>query len=270
MEEQRVSNLDIGQFIESKLELNDLVLSEDVLRSLDLIRYWWRFQVLNEEIPFSKRMNKGMKVIFHGNTGTGKSETAAILGREFDRKVYKIDHDQINSGQKGDNERNLSKIFEVAERENWILFFDEADNFFRKRPSVNNASDRYANIELIYYLQQIENFPGIIIVSTNFKDNLDPALIRRFNIVVEFRLPDKHHRRYLWEKLLNELGKYAPELNSDDWEELLKFELSGRAITNVVNNSLLKASYMKTQVQFIMLKESIVREMHKENRHLNL
>jgi AAA+ superfamily predicted ATPase len=268
--EQRLSNLNLGGFIESKLELNDLVLTEEVLRSLDEIRHWRHFQELSEDIPFTKRMKKGLKVIFHGKPGTGKTETAAILGRELERKVYRIDLAQIVSKYIGETEKNLSKIFEAAEKRNWILFFDEGDALFGKRTSVNSANDRYANQEVAYLLQRIEDYTGIIIVSTNFKENVDAAFIRRFHIIAEFNLPDRQQRKLIWEKLLHELVNYAPELNAEEWEELLKTELSGGAITNVVNYSMLKASYKETQVQFSMLKEGIVREMRKENRLTSL
>jgi SpoVK/Ycf46/Vps4 family AAA+-type ATPase len=263
-------NLNLGQFIESKLELNDLVLTEELLRSLDEIRHWRHFQELCEDIPFTKRMKKGLKVIFHGNPGTGKTETAAILGRELERKVYRIDLAKIVSKYIGGTEKNLSRIFEVAEKRNWILFFNEGDALFGKRSSVKSANDRYANQEVAFLLQLIENYTGIIIVSTIFKDNLDAAFIRRFDIIAEFNFPDKQQRKLVWEKLFQELGNYTPVLNAEEWEELLKTELSGGAITNVVNYSMLKASYKETKVQFSMLKEGIVKEMRKENRSTSL
>jgi hypothetical protein len=265
--EQRFSNLMLGGFIESQLSLNDLVLTEPVTRSIEEIRHWQHFnESANGSIAFSKRVKQGLKCIFFGKSGTGKTQTAAIIARELDKKIYRIDLSQIVSKYIGETEKNLSKIFEAAEHKGWILFFDEGDALFGKRTSVNSSNDRYANQEVAYLLQRIEDFPGIIIISTNLKENIDTAFLRRFQIIAEFSMPDKNQRREIWEKLLSELPGYNVTINGPEWEEITKTELSGGSITNIVNYALLKAHYLQTNIQFPLIKEGIIRELRKENR----
>lgn len=269
--EQRFSNLMLGGFIESQLSLNDLVLPPSILNSIDEIKHWQQFQENNlDKIIFAKRIKQGLKIIFYGKSGTGKTQTAAIIGKELNRKVYRIDLSQIVSKYIGETEKNLSKIFEVAEHKQWILFFDEGDALFGKRTSVNSSNDRYANQEVAYLLQRIEDFAGIIIISTNLKENIDTAFLRRFQIITEFAMPDKAQRKQIWEKLLAELTGCDVQIAPHEWDEIAKTELSGGAITNIVNYGLLKAYYLKTGIHFSLIKEGIIRELRKENRLTSL
>ncbi len=270
--EQRFSNLMLGNFLETKLGFTDLVLTENVLKSVEEIKHW---QVYSEndkkrETEFSKRLKPGLKILFYGKPGTGKSQTAAILGNELGCQVYRIDLSQVVSKYIGETEKNLSKVFDVAEYKKWILFFDEGDALFGKRTSVNSSNDRYANQEVAYLLQRIEDFAGIVILSTNLKDNIDPAFLRRFHIITEFVLPDKKQREQIWIKLLSEIKNCKIKLSKNDYIEISKTELSGGAITNVINFSLLKAGFYKKPIQMELIKEGIVRELRKENRLTSL
>ena len=119
-------------------------------------------------------------------------------------------------------------------------------------------------------MQRIEEFAGIVILSTNLKDNVDTAFLRRFQVVTEFALPDKKQRLQIWQKLLKETGKSKVNLSDEDYIELSKTELSGGAITNIVNYALLKANFKKKTIQYHLLKEGIVRELRKENRLTSL
>ncbi|MBX3257549.1 MAG: ATP-binding protein [Chitinophagaceae bacterium] len=269
--EQRFSNLSLGGFISTSLTLNDLVLTAPVKRSIEEIRHWQYFREhAASNLPFSKRLKQGLKVIFFGKSGTGKTQTATIVAQELGRPIYRIDLSQIVSKYIGETEKNLSKIFEAAEHKSWVLFFDEGDALFGKRTSVNSSNDRYANQEVAYLLQRIEDYPGIIIISTNMKENIDPAFLRRFQILAEFPMPDKHQRGNIWKKLLSELpGAIAP-LSAEEWEEITKTELSGGSITNIVHFALLKAHYLQTVVDFSIIREGIIRELRKENRLTSL
>jgi hypothetical protein len=269
--EQRFSNLTLGGFIESQLSLNDLVLTEPVSRSIEEIKHWQYFKEhANGSLAFTKRIRQGLKVIFFGKSGTGKTQTAAIIARELGKPIYRIDLSQIVSKYIGETEKNLSKIFEAAEHKQWILFFDEGDALFGKRTSVNSSNDRYANQEVAYLLQRIEDYPGIIIISTNLKENIDTAFLRRFHIIAEFPMPDRQQRRAIWEKLFSELPGHAVHINSTEWDEITKTELSGGGITNIVHYALLKANYQKTPIAFPLIKEGIIRELRKENRLTSL
>lgn len=266
--EQRFSNLMLGGFIESQLSLDDLVLTESVKRSLEEIRHWQYFHDhTNGDIPFTKRIKQGLKVFFFGKPGTGKTQTAAIIANELNKKIYRIDLAQIVSKFIGETEKNLSKIFEAAEHKGWILFFDEGDALFGKRTSVNSSNDRYANQEVAYLLQRIEDYPGIIIISTNLKENIDFAFLRRFQIMAEFAMPDKQQRRIIWEKLFSELPPSCGiNIGPTEWEEIIKTELSGGSITNVVYYTLLKATYSGVKIELPLIKEGIIRELNKDDR----
>src|SRR5690606_39487670 len=109
--------------------------------------------------------------------------------------VYRIDLSQVVSKYIGETEKNLEKVFRKAENKNWILFFDEADALFGKRSNVQNSHDKYANQEVSYLLQRVEDFPGLIILASNFKSNIDQAFIRRFNAIIHFPMPNRKSTR---------------------------------------------------------------------------
>ncbi len=268
--EQRISQLNLGGFIHSNLELEDLVLPAEVLESLEEITDW-EFYFDKEKKParFARRMKKGLKVLFYGKPGTGKSETASILGKRFNRQIYRIDLAQVVSKYIGETEKNLSRVFELAESRDWILFFDEGDALFGRRTSINSSNDRYANQETAYLLQRIEDFDGILIVSSNSIENIDSAYQRRFHIMVEFSMPDQFTRSQIWEKLLNELGTEI-RLSPEEWDHLALTDLSGGNITNVVQYAYLKTFRKKQPITFPILKSGIVRELRKENRLMSL
>ncbi len=266
--EQRLANLQLGHFITSKLSIHDLVLSEHILQSIEEIKQWQYFteHPFEDEVPFLKRIKPGLKVLFYGKSGTGKTETTAILGNILSKEVYRIDISQIVSKYIGETEKNLSQIFDIAERKDWILFFDEADAIFGKRTSVSSSNDKYANQEVAYLLQRIEDFPGIIVLSSNLKDNIDQAFTRRFQIICEFHLPDEHDRLKIWKKLLNELQDTSMALNDENMLKLSRYEISGGAITNIIQYALLKATYHKIPIDFKLLLEGLRRELRKEGR----
>ena len=162
----------------------------------------------------------------------------------------------------GETEKNLARVFDLAENRNWILFFDEADALFGKRTSTNTSNDRHANQEVAYLLQRIEDFPGTVILATNLKSNIDEAFSRRFQSVVYFPMPGEELRRELWRNMLPKkwLGRQADELVALAAET----ELSGGSITNVVRRCALRliASGHKT-LDRQTLKEALQKEKAK-------
>lgn len=269
--EQRLSQLGLGNFIKTKLQLTDLVLNNEVENSLLEIEYWQLFAATNQsKVEFAKRIKPGFKVLFHGKPGTGKTQVAGILGNKLKKAVYRIDLSQIVSKYLGETEKNLGRVFDLAESRDWILFFDEGDALFGKRTAVNSSHDRYANQEVAYLLQKIEDYAGIVIISTNLKDNIDPAFLRRFQIITEFELPNASQRFKIWKKLLGELGKLKIQISDDELHEIAKVELSGGSITNVVVFAMQKAHYQKTSINISLLKEGIIKELRKENRLMSL
>ena len=198
-------------------------------------------------------------VLFYGPPGTGKTLAATLLGKKNEMDVYRIDLSMIVSKYIGETEKNLAKVFDLAENRNWILFFDEADALFGKRTSTNTSNDRHANQEVAYLLQRIEDFPGMVILATNLRSNIDEAFSRRFQSVVYFPMPTEEQRAELWRNMLpgKWLGKDAEELITMAAET----ELSGGAITNVVRRCALRMIQSKKKLlDKVMLKEALQKE----------
>lgn len=122
--------------------------------------------------------SKGITLLFSSGSGTGKTMAASILANQLNLLLYKIDLSHMVSKYIGETEKNLSKIFELTQGLDVILFFDEADAIFGKRSEVKEAHDRYANIEVSYLLQKIEECEGIVVLASNFKENIDEAFLR--------------------------------------------------------------------------------------------
>lgn len=137
----------------------------------------------------------GVRALFSGASGTGKTLAASLLGKATGLPVYRIDLAAVVSKWIGETEKNLASLFDSAEREDWILYFDEADALFGKRTEAHNANDRAANQQVSYLLQRIEDFPGIVILATNLGSHLDEAFARRLQSIIRFHLPDADERR---------------------------------------------------------------------------
>lgn len=191
--------------------------------------------------------------------------TATLLGKQFERDIYRIDLSQVVSKYIGETEKNLEKIFNKAENKNWILFFDEADALFGKRSNVQNAHDKYANQEVSYLLQRVEDFSGLIILATNYKSNIDQAFIRRFNAVIQFPLPNQQERYVLLKNGLPSKASYGADIDLPIISA--KYELSGSAIMNVIHYASLRAINTDTNIiSKDSLLEGLRREYDKEER----
>lgn len=219
--------------ITTPLEWEDMVLDYDTQEALEEINTWIAHRhTVMEEWGLARILKPGYRTLFYGPPGTGKTLAATLLGKKNNMDVYRVDLSMIVSKYIGETEKNLAKVFDMAENRDWILFFDEADALFGKRTSTNTSNDRHANQEVAYLLQRIEDFPGTVILATNLKSNIDEAFSRRFQSVIYFPMPDEELRAELWRKMLPEhwLGKEADSLVSLAAES----ELSGGSITNVV------------------------------------
>ena len=204
----------------------------------DLVIWLEHHHRLDEDHNLSRKIKPGLRVLFYGPSGTGKTLTAALLGKQFEKDVYRIDLSQIVSKYIGETEQNLEKVFRKAETKNWILFFDEADALFGKRTNVQSAHDKYANQEVSYLLQRVEDYPGLLILASNFKNNLDDAFIRRFHSVVHFPMPNVEERLALWQKSMPEGLARDPNLNLNELAS--HYEMSGASILNAVQFSALQ------------------------------
>lgn len=209
----------------------DIVLNVPTLGQIDQLRAW-----LNQHkniTPARKRLQAGYQALFYGPAGTGKSLAATILANELGAKIYRIDLSRMVSKYIGETEKNLNLLFDKAEGKDWILFFDEADALFGKRTEVKDSHDRYANQEINYLLQKIEEYEGLVILSSNFKKNIDDAFIRRFQSIIHFPLPAAPERRRIWETGFLENTLEQEKIDLDSIAE--KYELSPASIMNVVH-----------------------------------
>ena len=242
------------------LEWEDMILDYATLEALEEINTWIRHQhTIMEDWGLKRFLKPGYRALFYGPPGTGKTLAATLLGKKNGMDVYRVDLSMIVSKYIGETEKNLAKVFDMAENRNWILFFDEADALFGKRTSTNTSNDRHANQEVAYLLQRIEDFPGTVILATNLKSNIDEAFSRRFQSVIYFPMPDEELRAALWRSML------PKEWLGDDAEELIataaRTELSGGSIANVVRRcavTLIKAQ--KQMLNPVLLYDSIHRE----------
>ncbi len=252
--------------ISTKMNWEDAVLNDATLNQINDIIIWMQYneKLLQDEV-MQRKIKPGYRVLFYGPSGTGKTLTATLLGNQLQKDVYRIDLSQIVSKYIGETEKNLEKVFAKAEHKNWILFFDEADALFGKRTGVQNSHDRYANQEVSYLLQRIEDYPGLLILASNFKNNIDSAFMRRFHTTVYFPVPDNKERFVLWEKSMPHILKTEPSLNLNDIAN--KYEITGAAILNVMHYAMLKA--LAANDAYIRQKdivEGIRREMRKAER----
>ena len=242
----------------------DLVLAPRALQQLREVcaAEKYRGQVF-AEWGFDRRLmqGNGLNVLFCGPSGTGKTMSAGIVARELGLDLYKIDLSSVISKYIGETEKHLSQIFNEARSSNAILFFDEADAIFGKRSEVKDAHDRYANIEVAYLLQKMEEYEGIVILATNFRKNIDDAFTRRIHYVVEFPFPEAEFRERIWRSLV---PASAPMADDVDFGFLARqFELPGGNIRNVALVAALLAAQDGGMIRMEHFVQATARELQK-------
>lgn len=253
--------------ITTRLTWEDLVLPHDVLEEVDQNLNAWisHADTIMEEWGLGRSVKPGYRCLFYGPPGTGKTLTATLVGARAGRDVYRIDLSMVVSKYIGETEKNLAGIFDQARNKHWILFFDEADALFGKRTQTSSSNDRYANQEVSYLLQRIEDFPGVVILATNLKGNIDDAFARRFQASIYFPLPDAEHRLKLWQGYFKGNCRLEPGVDLKDIAE--RFELAGGAIANVVRYAAMQALQKgRRALSQGDLLNGIVRELAKEGK----
>ncbi len=178
--------------ISTALDWNDLAVSTATRKQVDELRRWLkRAPKRIDSAGLRGRLRPGYRALFHGPPETGKTLTAMLLGKATARDVYRIDLSAVVSKYIGETEKNLANVFGAAQNKDWILFFDEADALFGRRTAVKDAHDRYANQELAYLLQRIEDYAGLAILASNSRADIDDAFLRRFHAIIRFQPPDE-------------------------------------------------------------------------------
>jgi SpoVK/Ycf46/Vps4 family AAA+-type ATPase len=246
---------------------DDLVLPPQSLRRLrsiiDFMRHRdtvYRAWGLGEKVASWS----GVIAMFAGPPGTGKTLSASLIAEALGLELFRIDLAGVVSKYIGETEKNLDRVFRAAYRSNAVLFFDEADALFGKRTEVKDAHDRYANVETSYLLQKLESFEGLAVLATNLKKNIDPAFMRRIDVLVDFPFPDAATRLRLWEALI---PKQMPrEAGLDIGFLAERFELAGGPIQNAVQAAALTAAAEGGAVGMKHLLQGVRWELQKQGK----
>lgn len=257
-----------ARLLTTQQDWSDLVLAEKTLDDVEEIRAWIEHRdALLNDWRLARKIKPGFRSLFYGPPGTGKTFTASLLGKVTGLDVYCVDLSLVVSKWVGETEKNLAGVFEQAENHNWILFFDEADALFGKRTQTSSSHDRYANQEVAYLLQRVEDFPGVVILASNLKSNIDDAFARRFQSMIYFPIPGPAERLRLWRAAFPDRSRLE---DSVDLEELAaEFEFSGGAIVNVLRFAALMALRRGAQtVRLQDIRQGIRREFSKNGKVL--
>ncbi|UOQ52086.1 ATP-binding protein [Hymenobacter cellulosivorans] len=253
--------------VSTTLEWTDLVLDHHVQEQLLEMRVWLENQDELLRRPHLRRhLKPGYRALFYGPPGTGKTLTACLLGNITGHEVYRIDLSMVVSKFIGETEKNLGRVFDLAEHRRWILFFDEADALFGKRTATSSSNDRYANQEVAYLLQRIEDFPGIIVLSSNLKANLDEAFARRFQAMIHFLAPKPTERERLWRQAFAAPLQLADDVNFRDLAE--EYSLTGGAIINVLRYCVLHTLQPARSITRADIVRGVQREVAKDGKTL--
>jgi AAA+ superfamily predicted ATPase len=256
--------LGLARPIEPKHSWDDIVLPSDRLAQLrEICNRATLRHIVYDRWGFERKLStgRGLTALFSGPSGTGKTMAAEIIAGELGLDLYKIDLSQIVSKYIGETEKNLDRIFQAAENANAILFFDEADALFGKRSEVKDAHDRYANIEVGYLLQKMDEYEGIAVLATNLRQNMDEAFIRRLHVVVEFPFPGEADRRRIWAAIFPREAPLAP---AADFDRLAReVRLSGGKIRNIAVAAAFQAASGDGVIGMSELLEAARREYEK-------
>jgi SpoVK/Ycf46/Vps4 family AAA+-type ATPase len=259
----------LGQEIAPRFRWQDIVLPGELAEMLNemIIRVRHRPLVFGEW-GFTQRhaRSASLSALFAGPSGTGKTMAAEVIANELGLPLYRVDLSAVVSKYIGETEKNLSQIFAEAESSSAVLFFDEADALFGKRSEVKDAHDRYANIEVSYLLQRMEDYNGIIILASNLRQNLDEAFVRRLHLTADFPFPDETAREEIWRR---HLPSALPLADDVDLVTLAKrFRLSGGSIRNACVTAAFFAAAEGSSVGMSHFQRAIRREHQKMGKLL--
>ncbi len=258
---------DLAQRLEPVATWEDLVLPEAQLRILHEITIHVRQRArVYDHWGFAAKSQRGLGIstLFCGPSGTGKTLAAEILAGELRLDLYRIDLSQVVNKYIGETEKNLRRVFDAAEEGGAVLLFDEADALFGRRSEVRDSHDRYANIEVSYLLQRMEAYGGLAILTTNMKEALDPAFLRRIRFVVQFPFPDAAQRAEIWRRIF---PADTPTEGLDP-TRLSRLNAAGGTIRNVALNAAFLAAEANEPVRMSHLRSAARTEYAKLEKPL--
>jgi len=261
--------LRFATLVEPRRGAEDLILPAELHRQvLEVARFYRSLLQVDEHWGFNRLGHGGgIKVLFTGDSGTGKTLAAEVVAGMLGLDLLKIDLSQIVSKWVGETEKNLEIAFREAEASQTLLFFDEADTLFGKRGEVRGGNDRYANLEVGFLLQRLERYSGLAVLASNLRDEIDQAFIRRFQIVIHFPRPKEEERRALWRIAF---PPSAPISQAIDMEPLVKLDMTGASIVGAARMAaLLAADAGSETIGEDHLQEGIRRQYRHESRVLS-
>jgi hypothetical protein len=240
--------------------LRQLKQLEDVLAQQEVVMHTWGQSRLRPR-------GYGLKALFSGSPGTGKTMCAEVIAGALGYDLYKVDLSSVVSKWVGETEKNLRQVFDAAEGGTSVLLFDEGDALFGSRGDNDSAQDKYANQEVAYLLQRLEVFEGCVIITTNLQENIDEAFLRRFGAVVEFPFPSPLERRKLWERALPPEAFRDPDIDTDMLGK--QFHLAGGSIVNAAINACIDASARGDRLAMRHCVVAVARELYKMGKQVN-
>ena len=247
--------------IQPKHGWDDIILPKDQMEQLrEICCYVKHYPTVYSQWGYERKLSsgKGLNVLFTGPSGTGKTMAAGIIAHELGLEIYKIDLSAIVSKYIGETEKNLDRIFQEGQTSNAILFFDEADALFGKRSEVRDSHDRYANIEIAYLLQKMDEYDGVVILATNLRNNIDDAFSRRMHFVVEFPVPEETERYRIWKSIF---PPEAPLTKETDIRFMARqFKITGGNIKNIA----LSAAFLAAEDGGYINTENLIRATKRE------
>jgi SpoVK/Ycf46/Vps4 family AAA+-type ATPase len=261
---------ELARKIQPKYSWQDIVLPPDLFEQLqEIYSYIKQYYKVYSDWGFEKKLTlgKGLNALFSGPSGTGKTMAAEIIAHELQLDLYKIDLSTVVSKYIGETEKNLSLIFKEGQASNAILFFDEADAIFGKRSEVKDAHDRYANIEIAYLLQKMDEYDGMVILATNLRKNIDEAFSRRMHFTIEFPIPDENDRKRIWQNIF---PAEAPLDKDIDFSFLARqFQITGGNIKNIALSAAFLAAQNGSEISMDNIIKAIKREYQKMGKLCN-
>ncbi|MEZ4471320.1 MAG: ATP-binding protein [bacterium] len=258
---------EVAQPFATTLDWADVILPDEVMDTLNEIIAQAKYrELVYDRWGFRRKMSygRGLACLFCGPPGTGKTMMAALIAKTLGRELYKVDLSRVVSKWVGETEKNLARVFDEAERAQVILLFDEADSLFSSRTEVKGSNDRFANMEINYLLQRMEQYDGMSLLTTNFEKAIDDAFKRRLKFKVDFPMPDAEQRAQLWQVMLPSALEVGDDIRFDVLGK--KFKIAGGNIKNAVLRAAFYAAAEDKIIDHALLERAAVAESREMGR----